>query len=54
MGGKESKEPIAKYGIFKHYVEEDIFLEPVAAPDGSILAPRYATVIYLHDHGECP
>ena len=54
MGGKESREPITKYGLFKHYVGDDIVFQPVAAPDGSLMNPRYATCIFLHDHGECP
>lgn len=54
MGGKESREPSAKYGLFKHYVGNDIVLQPVAAPDGSLINPRTATVIFLHDHGQNP
>lgn len=54
MGGTESKEPCAKYGLVKHYVGNDIVYQPVAAPDGSLLTPRYATVIFLHDHGQNP
>lgn len=54
MGGKESRDPATKFGLFKHYLENDIILQPVAAPDGSLLNPRYATVIFLHDHGSNP
>ena len=54
MGGKESKEPVAKYGLLKHYVGDDIIFQPVAAPDGSLLSPRNATFIFLHDHGQNP
>ena len=54
MGGKESKEPVAKYGLLKHYVGNDIVYQPVAAPDGSLLQPRNSTLIFLHDHGENP
>lgn len=54
MGGKESKEPVAKYGLLKHYVGNDIIFQPVAAPDGSLLQPRNATLVFLHDHGQNP
>ena len=54
MGGKESREPVTKYGLFKHYVGDDIIMQPVAAPDGSLINPRYATCVFLHDHGENP
>lgn len=54
MGGKESREPVTKYGLFKHYVGDDIVFQPVAAPDGSLMNPRYATCIFLHDHGQNP
>ena len=54
MGGKESKEPVAKYGLMKHYVGDDIVYQPVCAPDGSLINPRVATVIFLHDHGQNP
>ena len=26
----------------------------MCAPDGSLINPRYATVIFLHDHGQNP
>lgn len=54
MGGKESREPTTKYGLFKHYVGDDIIFQPVAAPDGSLINPRQATFIFLHDHGQNP
>ena len=54
MGAKESREPKTDYGLFKHYVGDDIILQPVAAPDGSLMNPRYATCVFLHDHGSCP
>lgn len=54
MGGKESKEPVTNHGLFKHYIGDDIILQPVAAPDGSLINPRYATCIFLHDHGQKP
>lgn len=54
MGGKESKEPVAKYGLMKHYIGDDIIFQPVAAPDGSLINPRVATCIFLHDHGQNP
>ena len=54
MGGKESREPIVKYGIHKHYVDDDVYLEPIGGPDGQILNPRYATIIFLHGQGENP
>ena len=54
MGAKESRDPITKYGLFKHYVGDDIVFQPVAAPDGSLMNPRYATCIFLHDHGQNP
>ena len=54
MGGAESKEPKTKYGMFKHYIGDDIIYQPVAAPDGSLINPRYATCIFLHDHGQNP
>lgn len=54
MGGKESREPVVKHGLFKHYVGNDIVLQPVAAPDGSLINPRIATCIFLHDHNQNP
>ena len=54
MGGKESKEPVAKYGLLKHYLGDDIIYQPVAAADGSLVNPRVATLIFLHDHGQNP
>ena len=54
MGGKESKEPVAKYGLLKHYIGDDIVFQPVAAPDGSLMNPRTATCVFLHDHGQNP
>ena len=54
MGGTESREPITKYGIHKHYEEDDVYLEPLSGPDGTILNPRYATIIFLHGDGQNP
>jgi len=54
MGAKESREPVTKYGLFKHYVGDDIVMQPVAAPDGSLINPRTATCIFLHDNGQNP
>ena len=54
MGGQESREPITKHGIHKHYIGDDVYLEPISGPDGSVLNPRYATIIFLHGQGENP
>ena len=45
---------MTKHGLFKHYVGNDIVLQPVAAPDGSLINPRTATCIFLHDNGQNP
>ena len=54
MGGKESREPIVEHGLYKHYVGDDVFLEPIQNEQGEILNPRYATIIFLHDDGQNP
>lgn len=54
MGAVESREPITKHGIHKHYIGDDVYLEPISGPDGSILNPRYATIIFLHDNDQNP
>jgi len=54
MGAEESREPITKHGIHKHYIEDDVYLEPICNPAGDILNPRYATIIFLHDNGQNP
>lgn len=54
MGGKESRDPVAKFGLIKHYLGDDVIYQPVGAPDGSVVNPRYATCIFLHDHGQNP
>ena len=54
MGAEESREPITKHGLFKHYVGDDVFLEPIQNEQAEILNPRYATIIFLHNDGENP
>jgi len=54
MGAKESREPVAKYGLLKHYVGDDIVFQPVVGSDGSLMSSRNATCIFLHDHGQNP
>ena len=54
MGGKESREPITKHGIHKHYIDDDVYLEPISGPDGTVLSPRYATIIFLHGDKQNP
>ena len=58
MGGSppvpESRVPVTKYGLHKHYIGNDVYLEPISGPDGSVLNPRYATIIFLHGQSESP
>ena len=55
MGNKQdSRDPTVKYGLYKTYVGDNIWLQPIQDDKGTIRNPRESTIVFLHDNNENP
>jgi predicted esterase len=56
MGGSESasREPCVKYGYYRTYLGEDVWLQPIVDEKGTVMNPVQSLIIFLHDNSENP
>ena len=55
MGNKvDSRDPTVSWGLYKTYLGDNIFIQPIADEKGNVKNPRESTIIFLHDNNQNP